>query len=91
MLPVGLGKGMLNWSGKVRLGKVLLSCNNKYFHNVLRFSQGPLKFSCAVFMTVDFLKLLLVLYFVDKCLSPHYLISLMAYGCKLSAVNYFFA
>ena len=45
--PAGLGKGMINWSGNVRLGKVLLSCNNKYCHNELTFSQGPLKFSCA--------------------------------------------
>ena len=47
MPPAGLGKGMLNWSGKVRLGKVVSSCKNKYCHNVLIFSQGSLKFSCA--------------------------------------------
>ena len=32
--PAGLGKGMLNWSGKVRLDTLLLRCNNKYCHNL---------------------------------------------------------
>ncbi len=33
--------------GKVRLGKVYLIHKNKYCHNLVKFSQGPLKFSCA--------------------------------------------
>ena len=44
----GLGKGILNWVDEVRLGKFHLSFKNKYCHNVLLFSQGPLKFSCAL-------------------------------------------
>ncbi len=41
--PAGLGLGMLNLSGKVRSRKVFLSCNYKDSHNVIVFSQGPLK------------------------------------------------
>jgi hypothetical protein len=46
--PAGLGKGMYNWLGKVRLGKVLLSYNYKNFQRAKTFSQGPLKFICAI-------------------------------------------
>ena len=36
---------------KVRLG---LSCKNKYCHKVLKFSQGLIKFSCAVSVGICF-------------------------------------
>ncbi len=37
--PAGLGKGMQNLLGKVRLGEAWLSCNNKYCYNF----QGTVK------------------------------------------------
>ena len=37
VLPAGLGQWMLNW-----LGKVYLSCKNKYCHGHNEFSLGPL-------------------------------------------------
>ena len=46
----GLGQWMVNWLGKVRLDKVYLSWKNKYWHNILKFSQWPQKFSCALFL-----------------------------------------
>jgi hypothetical protein len=46
-LPAGLGKVMLNFLGKVRLGKATFI--HKYCHNLQIVSQGPLKFSCANF------------------------------------------
>jgi len=47
--PVGLVKGMLNLSGKVRLGKVYSIGNYKDCLNVIVFSQGPLTLTCAIF------------------------------------------
>ena len=51
LLPAGLGTGMLNWLGKVRLDKVYLSFKNKYCRNVFKFSQGPLKFKAQSYLT----------------------------------------
>jgi len=39
-------KGMLNWPAKVRQVR-FCKVNNEYCHNVLIFSKGPVKFSCA--------------------------------------------
>ena len=50
--PGRVREGMLNWSGKVRLGKVLSSCNSKYCHNVVIFSLGPIEFSCALWVCI---------------------------------------
>ncbi len=38
---------MISGLGKVMLGKVLLSCNFKYWYIAFIFSPGLLKFSCA--------------------------------------------
>jgi hypothetical protein len=38
---------MLNWPGKVRLGKVYIRNNYKDCQNVKVFSQGLLKLTCA--------------------------------------------
>jgi hypothetical protein len=55
------GRGYLLLSGKVRLGKVLLSYNCKYSQKVETFSQQPLKLICAQrssmrFYPLDFFK-----------------------------------
>ena len=45
--PVGLGNGMLDWSGKVRLVLFAIRRNQilKYCQYVKIFSQGPLKYA----------------------------------------------
>ncbi len=44
---VGLGQGILNWLGKLRLEKIYLSNNYKDCQNVEVFSQGPLEMICV--------------------------------------------
>ncbi len=39
--------------GKVGLGKAYFSYKNKHCHNIVKFSQGPLKFSCAISNEID--------------------------------------